>query len=164
MDLSAWFHSQLQASAEGFIWGVEQIPPERHYARPPRALGEWTAARHVFHMAYYERAIALPSMRQWLGEPRPCVDDADEDRAWNDGNDLDSLVAQFWAGRREQIALLPRFDAALWEERREAICGPVTLRWVVSKTYQHTCEHSHDVLCLALFWDRYAHLQESAAR
>jgi hypothetical protein len=163
MDLSVWFHSQLQASAEGFIWGVEQIPLERRYARPPGPLGDWTAARHVFHMAYYERTIALPSMRQWLGEPCPSVDDDDEDRAWGDGKDLDSLVAQFWAVRSEQIMLLPRFDPALWEEQREAVWGPVTLRWVVSKTYQHTCEHSHDVLRLALFWDMYAHRQEHGA-
>jgi len=65
--------------------------------------------------------------------------------------------------RAEQIALLPRFENTLWEERRGALWGPVTLRWVVSKTYQHTCEHSHDVLRLALFWDFYTHPQESEA-
>jgi hypothetical protein len=163
MDLSTWFHSQLQASAEGFIWGVEQVPLERRYARPPGPLGEWTAARHIFHMAYYERTIALPSMHQWLGGSRPSVDDADEDIAWGGSQDLDSLLSQFRAVRAEQIALLPRFEPALWEERREAVWGPVTLRWVVSKTYQHTCEHSHDVLCLALFWDIYARRQEREA-
>ena len=33
------------------------------------------------------------------------------------------------------------------------IWGPVTLSWVVSKTYQHTAEHTGDILRIALFWD-----------
>ena len=162
MDLSVWFQSQLQASAEGFIWGVEQVPQERRYVQPPQPLGEWTAARHVFHLLNYERTVAIPSMHQWLGKPCPSVDD-DEDIAWGGGQELDNLFAQLRAVRAEQIALLPRFENTLWEERREALWGPVTLRWVVSKTYQHTCEHSHDVLRLALFWDFYARPQESEA-
>ncbi|MBM2847059.1 MAG: hypothetical protein HW418_1, partial [Anaerolineales bacterium] len=47
-------------------------------------------------------------------------------------------------------------DDALWEETRRAVWGPVTLRWVVTKTYQHTAEHTHDVLSLALYWDAVA--------
>ena len=153
MNLSQWFHTQLQASADGLVWAVEQVPVERQHARPPAPLGEWSAARHAFHMLYYEQTIALPSMGQWLGEPRPPVAGRKEDTAWDGGRDLGGLLAEFREVRASQIALLSKFDASLWDEPREAIWGSVPLRWVVTKTYQHTAEHTHDVLRLALFWD-----------
>ena len=55
--------------------------------------------------------------------------------------------------RAEQISLLDRVEPATWEQSRHAIWGPVTLRWVMTKTLQHTHEHTHDVLSLALFWE-----------
>lgn len=47
MNFSRWFHEQLQASANGFVWGTEQVPDARRYVQPPEGLGEWTVARHV---------------------------------------------------------------------------------------------------------------------
>jgi hypothetical protein len=153
MNMTEWFQVQLQASGEGFVWGAEQVPGERRAMQPPAGLGEWTAARHVFHMLNYEQTIALPSMQQWLGGPIPAGADADEDIAWNhESQDMDLLLARFRQVRAEQIALLPKFEEADWQATREAVWGPVTLLWVVSKTYQHTAEHTHDVMRLALFW------------
>lgn len=162
MDATQWFREQLQASAEGFVWGVRQIPYGRLHTQPPRGLGEWTAARHVFHMLFYEQTIALPSMWQWLGEPCPALDDADEDRAWDNlqSVSLEDLLSQFSDVRTREIALLDRFDGTLWNASRDAVWGPVTLFWVVSKTYQHTAEHTNDVLRIALFWDRFAARQK----
>ncbi|MBM2848116.1 MAG: hypothetical protein HW418_1058, partial [Anaerolineales bacterium] len=142
MNLSQWFQTQLHSSAEGFAWSVEQVPPERRYVPPPRPLGEWSAARHAFHLLYYEQTIALPSMRQWLGGPMSFLRGPDEDAAWGRGQAVESLLAQFREIRAEQIAILPQCDDALWEETRRAVWGPVTLRWVVTKTYQHTAEHT----------------------
>ncbi|HEV2579904.1 MAG TPA: hypothetical protein VGT44_03540, partial [Ktedonobacteraceae bacterium] len=80
MDLSQWFSTQLSASAEGFLWAIEQVPPERRPATPPKPLGEWNVARHLFHMTYYEQLIALPSMKIWLNEPFTLTDEEyDED-------------------------------------------------------------------------------------
>ncbi len=50
MTFSQWFHDQLQASADGFVWGAQQVPNARRNVLPPEALGEWTAARHIFHI------------------------------------------------------------------------------------------------------------------
>jgi hypothetical protein len=86
MNLSKWFYDQLQASADGFVWGAQQVPIARRNVRPPEALGEWTAARHIFHMVYYEQNIALPSMQQWLGKPLP-AEGVEEDIAWGEGSD-----------------------------------------------------------------------------
>lgn len=105
-------------------------------------------------MLRYEATIALPSMRQWLGEPCPLPNDLDEDSDWDQRKvDIDSLLVEFQKVRAEQIALLPQFDNSTWTGIREAVWGPVTLLWVVSKTYQHTAEHTNDILRMALFWD-----------
>jgi hypothetical protein len=156
MNASQWFRDQLQASAAGFVWGAGQVPPERRFIQPPTGLGEWTAARHIFHMLYYERNIALPNMRQWLGEPWILTAGLDEDAAWDRGQDVESLLTRFRAVRNEQIALLSKFDDSTWNETRDTIWGSVTLFWVVSKTYQHTAEHTSNVLQIALFWDHFA--------
>jgi hypothetical protein len=158
-DPAAWFTTHLQASADGLVWGVEQVPPARRVIRPPgphdgpSPLGEWTVARHVFHMLYYEQHCALPSMRQWLHEPMPSMNAYDEDGAWDPSQSIDELISGFQRVRAAQIALIPRFAPAAWDETRDAVWGPVTLRWVVSKTYQHTAEHTNDILRIALFWD-----------
>ena len=153
MNLSKWFHDQLQASADGFVWGAQQVPNARRNIRPPEALGEWTATRHIFHMVFYEQNIALPSMHQWLGKPLP-VEGVEEDIAWGEGSDnIESLLAEFKKVRDEQIHLLAKFDDQAWNSTCETVWGPVTLSWVVSKTYQHTAEHTSDILRIALFWD-----------
>jgi len=156
INFSQWFHEQLQTSANGFVWGTEQVPEARRYAPPPKGLGEWTVARHVFHLWYYEQTIALPSMQQWLGGTMPSIDDADEDIAWSKTQDsIESLLEKFRDVRAEQIVLIPKFGSTAWNETREAVWGPVTLLWVVSKTYQHTAEHINDVMRIGLFWDAY---------
>jgi hypothetical protein len=153
MNNSQWFQDQLQAGADGFVWGAQQVPPARRNLRPPEALGEWTAARHIFHMAFYEQNIALPTMLQWLGKPLPSEGVAEVD-AWGEGSaDIESLLADFKQVRAEQIQLLAKFDDPAWNSTRETIWGPVTLQWVVSKTFQHTAEHTGDILGIALFWD-----------
>lgn len=157
MDYSHWFYNQLQASAEGFVWGAELVPVARRFITPPPGLGEWTAARHVFHMLYYERTIALPSMHQWLGAPRPATEDLDEDVEWQQvADDFSALLAGFKQVRDEQIALLSRYNQDTWATPQKTVWGQVTLLWVVSKTFQHTAEHTHDVMRLALFWDAFA--------
>lgn len=156
LNYSAWFRKHLQASADGFIWGIGQVPAERLYLLPPASLGDWPAARHVFHMLYYERTIALPSMGQWLGGPGLSdqeLRELDEDAAWAEGHEIGDLKKEFRAVRDEQIGLLSELSEEAWHEKREAVWGPVSLLWVVSKTYQHTAEHTNDLLRIALFWD-----------
>ncbi len=93
-------------------------------------------------------------MRQWQGGPPVSLEGLDEDVMWNggQGQDLADLLAAFRQVRSEQIALLPQFETLAWEEPRATVWGAVTLRWVVTKTFQHTCEHTHDVLRMALWW------------
>lgn len=170
MNLSDWFRYQLQAGGDGFIWAIEQLPEERWMLAPPRHSEDWSAARHAFHMLYYDQHFSLASMRQWLGGSRPSLDALREDDEWTAslGKDTRSVLEQFRAIRAEQVESLSQFDDQHWHEPRETeFWGTVTLQWVVTKTYQHTSEHIHDVLRMALFWNaalrRLQTEQESAA-
>ncbi len=157
MTVTTEFQHQLTASADTFEWGVRQVPAARQDAQPPSGLGEWSALRQVFHMLYYEREFALPSMQQWLGRPKFSVDNLDEDAAWaaKREREAEALLAGFSAVRTQELALLARLEEGAWSEVRQAIWGPVTLHWVVGKTPQHTAEHTNSVLRLALFWNFY---------
>lgn len=156
MQLSEWFDKQIQASAEGLIWSVEQVPAARHFRQPPPNLGQWSMARHLFHLVDYEQKFALPLMRQWLGEAAP-VFAYDEEDVWQRVQvaTIAPLVAQFCAVRNEQLALLPLFKERTWYEERQTFAEDesATLLWVVTKTYQHTAAHTNDVLRMALFWE-----------
>jgi hypothetical protein len=154
MQFLDWFDKHLQASADGLVWGVEQVPAARHYCQPPSHLGEWSVARHLFHMVYYEQKIALQVMREWLGAPTLVYEDAEED-AWQTAQavTVEQFLTQFRAVRNEQLVLLPLFKESTWYKEHKTFGGSVRLLWVVSKTYQHTVEHTNDVLRMALFWD-----------
>lgn len=49
---------------------------------PPGPMGEWSAFRHLFHLHYYEKSLALPGTEQWWGGAIPKVADGDEESAW----------------------------------------------------------------------------------
>jgi hypothetical protein len=153
-NLSAWFQEQLAHSAETFAWAVEQVPERRRWLAPPHRPQEWPMARHVFHMMYYERKLALPSMRQWLGEEVHLSKGMlQEDNEWNAGIDLAATLEEFRAVRTEEITLLKQFGAEDFERTLDTWAwNEVTLRWVVTKTLQHTFEHTRDILAIALFW------------
>jgi hypothetical protein len=162
MNIAQWFHDQLQAGADGFVWGIEQIPSSRQYVQPPNGLGEWTAERHVFHMVYYEQMFALPRMLQWLGDICPVIDGTDENIAWNKNqSNVESLLANFRKVRAEQVTLLSKFEDSAWNSVRATGWGPVSLLWVVSKTYQHTAEHISDIMRIALLWDIFTTRQKN---
>ncbi len=157
MQLSEWFHLQLQASAESLLWSVDQIPQERLYLAP-RA-DHWPIARLIYHLVCYEQRIAIPSMLQWAGGPKPVVgtqeeDGAQEESDWNggQGHEVSALLANFRAGRARQLALCLQFDERDWYELRDTIWGYRSLKWVVTKTYQHTLEHTDEVLRAYLWW------------
>jgi hypothetical protein len=164
VENAAWFKTHLGGSAEAFAWAARDVPEERRLAAPPPGLGEWSAARHVFHLVVYESAIAQPSMRQWLGEPAPDLAGMSEELAWQSvPRDYEAMLDAFRVVRGEQLDLLDAFSPDGWQEIRRTIWGDVSLHWVVSKTYQHTAEHISDVMRIALFWDSFARQQARAA-
>ncbi len=156
-SLSQWFREQLLATASSLVWTIEQVPTERHHQRPPRPdwLGEWTLARHVFHLSQYERTKALPYVLQSADLPIPPQSDEDEEMLWQrDGmrRDVKDMLAEFQQVRNELISILDRLDDAAWEAPigKEA-WGIVTLKWVMTKLYQHTYDHTNTLLQIVVF-------------
>ena len=162
MDLARWFEGQLRTSADGFAWSVEQVANERRYAQPPGPpgglLGEWSVARHAFHLLYYEQYAALPILQHWPQQPFLSFAGYrdQEASAWAAAPALETIVEEFRARRAEHNALLLHVSEAAWEEAPATAWGHETLRWIVTKTYQHTLEHTNNILQIALFWDRVA--------
>jgi len=114
-------------------------------------------------MLYYEQNKALPFVRQCVGlAPANEPYDDDEQRAWQkQDQDVGSMLATFQQARNELITSLAAFTEEEWDApREEEPWGTITLRWIITKAYQHTCEHTHDVLQLVLFWD-FAAYQET---
>jgi hypothetical protein len=144
------FRQQLETSADGFLWAVGQIPTGRHYVLPLPIFGTLPAARIVFRVVWYEQQVALPYMRTWVSGAPPDIADT-EAQDWH-GQDMADLVAQFRQGRDEQIALLNHLSE--WDSVRPTLWGPVPLSWLLTKTYQHTLEHTTTLLNMALYWDQ----------
>jgi hypothetical protein len=61
---------------------MEQIPQERLYfaSRSDR----WPVAGLVYHLTCYEQRLALPSIPQWVGKPKPQVRTQEEDEREED--------------------------------------------------------------------------------
>jgi len=155
-----WFRSQLKSSGEGFVWAFRQIDPALHLSLPPNPhyLGTWPPARLVWHVTEYERCVALPSMRHFLGGPMLTED------AWPDSDDLwaiaqqqtaEELIAAFQAVRDEQIQLLNDLQTIDWTAPGETVWGMKPLALVVTKTYQHTFEHGDTLLRMGMWWEHF---------
>lgn len=154
MEFVKWFDAQLRSTLAGFIWSIQQVPKEHWYTSPPAPLGEWSAAQHIFHMVHYEEKLALPSMQQWLGAP-PAVREESDEESWANPPPMERMLERFNEVRLAEINLLPSFDERTWSStQKTTFWGEVSLYWLVCKTYQHTLDHTQDILRLVLFWDR----------
>lgn len=107
----------------------------------------------------YEDTEVIPTLREWLGGPPAVgVTDDEEDAAFAERPPLDDIRARFRALRELQVRLVRECATLAWDEPREtlwtpAMETPVAARWLRSKSLQHTAEHIHNVLCMALCWD-----------
>jgi hypothetical protein len=152
---SDFFKRQIEANTEAVAWAVRQVGPERLYAAPPELLGEWAAARHLFHLLYYEREVAVPSLRLWFGASYPDFTDYNEAASWANAPREDEVLMGIERLRAEQLALVTEADGELWNEVRYTPWGQRTLYWVASKTLQHALEHTNNILRIALLWEHY---------
>ncbi|GCE06224.1 DinB family protein [Dictyobacter aurantiacus] len=167
MDYVQHFTRLLQSSCNDFIWATRQIAIEKLNSVPPHRPESWSVARTIFHLRFQEEKVVLPNMRLWLVDRAIYArqdDDLierytafetlmqDEEKAWLQQPDIQAALNHFQAQRTIQIALLQEIDPGIWEDRRATVWGEVTLRWVVTKTYQHSVEHINDVLKPALYW------------
>jgi hypothetical protein len=146
-----WFQEQLASSAELLIWAIGQVPATRWRQQPP--FGGWSPARHLFHLLYYEETLGLPSLRQWQGASMPMPPLAGEELAWRHDHEVTTLIETFRAVRQEEVLLVAELAEADWDLPRPTVWGERSLRWVLTKSYQHTLDHANSLLQMALFWD-----------
>lgn len=168
MDHAQSFTTLLQSGTDILLWALQQVPEDRLYTVAAKRPESWPVARHILHIQYQEEQVVLPCMRRWLHDEYAALYQAedekrieryrdyallvhDEEIAWQQAPDIEMRQEKFRAGRKEQITLLARLTPGVWEETRETVWGQVTLRWTITKTYQHTLEHSNDILKHALY-------------
>ena len=178
MDYIQSFTTLLQASTDTLLWAVQQIPEELLYTVSPKRPESWSTARQVMHLQYNEEQVVLPCMRRWLSDEQATRyrdEDTkniecykayemlvhDEEIAWQQAFAIELWQEKFQEGRKAQIALLAQFAPTVWEETRQTVWGQVTLRWTVTKTCQHTLEHSNDILKYGLYGARLRAHQQS---
>jgi hypothetical protein len=167
MDAITHITTLLQTSTDDFIWAAQQIPEEQLYNVSPRRPDSWSVARNILHLQFQEEKVVLPNMRLWLPERDQYMqeDDSliqrymafetlvqDEEARWLQHPLAEDLLAFFRKNRDIQITLLTALPTSAWEEKRSTVWGEVSLRWSVTKTYQHTVEHVNEVLKPALYW------------
>jgi hypothetical protein len=150
-----FFRRQIEANTEVLAWAVTEVGEARLHTAPPALLGEWHAARHLFHLLYYEREVAVPSLRLWFGAAYPDFGGYNEAAAWDGAPHAEAALALMEGLRAEQLDMLAKAGDALWMEVRQTPWGERTLYWVVSKTLQHALEHTNNLLKIALLWEHY---------
>ena len=156
-ETAKWFRLQLQTTAEGMIWAIRQLDPAYHLLLPPDPdyMGTWPPARHVWHVARYECIFALPAMKVWLGETLAPTDTWPfEDREWvtEQTRGVEAFIGDLQAVRAEQLALLDNYSDSDWKRIETAYWGERPLTMVLTKTYQHTLEHTDTLLRMGLWW------------
>lgn len=157
MSEAEWFRAQLLTGLDLFERAIEQVPESRRCDLPPdgageAALGDRTAAHHVFHLLFQERTGSLPLLAWWAGGPQAGYRGPTEEDAWSEDATVEQLLAELRALRREQADLVAAIEPSGWDEVRSTPWGDATLRWIMTRTLQHTHEHTHDVLSLGLYW------------
>jgi hypothetical protein len=172
MNYQAIFSELLQTSTEQVSWAIQQMPRDMYYSVSPRHPDSWSVARIILHLQFQEERVVLPNMRLWLPERSAYAeqDDAliehykefaalvhDEEETWKSKPDVGSVLARFQENRKKQSALVNIFPDNVWEEEKQTVWGTVTLRWAITKTYQHTVEHINDILKPALYWTGLSH-------
>jgi DinB superfamily len=159
MSRTQWFCEQLTHSMAGFVWTVEQIPAEHWHSLPPHPnwLGQWSLARHVFHLYYQERYVVQASLKNMLHLSSVVEERPEEESAWQqEQSSVQELLQHFQTFRQQTIELISNLSEEEWEKPYEEVFWHKP--WTVTKAWQHTLEHTHDVLRLQLFWDSAAYL------
>lgn len=161
MDHAGFFRGQLTNSADTLAWAVQQIPTGRWFVAPLPAFGEMSVAQMVFHVAWSDRHILIPQLNQWLDADQPPLQRADipdEPAAWRETvshANMETLLADFRDGRDTMLSTLEAYPAQAWDTTHPTLWGEVTLRWMLTRVYQHTVEHTDTLLKMGLFWDYY---------
>jgi hypothetical protein len=117
--------------------------------RRPASDGGWGAIEHLAHLRDWEE-VALDRVRAVLGQDRPELPAFDDDlwpieRDYSNRN-AERMAAEFAQMRGDLVAAVERAPAAAWErEGIHGVAGPITLRWLLTRQYDHAADHIRQV-------------------
>lgn len=151
----------LASGARELDWVLQGLPTTRWREAPPPErrtfLGDWSAARHVRHLALYESLRGLPAIRAaaaGLGGSANAIELEGQDAAWDPGS-TDEFVVRTWvsdlaAARYAMLAVAESAPDRAWHETSVEAPG---LAWLIGRSHQHELEHLASLWRLVLYWD-----------
>ena len=131
--------AQIERSWVGLLSALEGVPEER--LTEPNAVGEWSIATLMGHVAYWDQQAVVAGERELRGEPKVEVD-------WQAANDQEAKTND-GRGASEQRASMDRAHAAMIELLRTTpptdprvlgLCGCLQ-----GDTFEHYDEHAADI-------------------
>jgi hypothetical protein len=155
-----WLMTRLLDALDDLPRALDAIPRDRWSQLPPGDLSEWSAHRHLVHLANLEARAALPVLRhlqdglpvdpRYAGTP----EQRDEVLVWEHAPDARHVLDQWVEARRAIFDFVRPIPA---EQRRRLVphpaFGPTSIDWYLLRLHQHTLHHLETLLRLALWWD-----------
>jgi len=159
-DQSHWLIDRLTAELDELPRVCWLIPLDRRSVPPPDGLGEWSAHRHLVHLATYEGkavrpvishlAEGLPIDPRYNGTP----EQRSEIEAWENAPDLFEVLDEWRQARRAILDQLTAIPSEVWPaEVLHPAFGPLSLERYTIKIHQHTIHHLDRLLQMIFWWD-----------
>lgn len=117
--------------------------------RRPASDGGWGAIEHLAHLRDWEEVI-LARVQTVLGQDRPELPAYDDD-LWPIEHDYSNrnaerVVAEFAHMRYEIVSVVEAAPAEAWERQGiHGVAGEVTLRWLLTRQFDHAADHIRQV-------------------
>jgi len=152
---------RLTFAVEELIWAAQQIPTGRQHVIPLPVFGEWSVARIVFHISWYDANVILPIASAWPNSADIPSDTADETQAWEASQQsVMALIDTIQADHQQIIAVVRERSPEQLQTMAQTSWGEVTLSWVLHHLYQTLLEHTNTLLSMGLYWDQYLAMQK----
>jgi hypothetical protein len=166
----------LAEGSREVTWALCSLPRERWAAPPPVRIGDWTALRHVRHLALNQSQQLLPAVRRALGEsadeaPIMTTVELDQaDAAWDAATAVESaeaIVRDLGQARFELLQCLESAPDDVWQRPLDTSVAtalhqdpPVELDRVLLSARQQELHHLAAIWRLALNWGRVSRERE----
>lgn len=117
--------------------------------RRPASDGGWGAIEHLAHLHDWEE-VTLWRVRAVIAEDNPELPAYDDDlwpieRDYSNRNG-ERMVAEFAQMRGEIIAAVEDLAGEAWERTGvHGVAGEVTLRWLLTRQFEHSADHIRQV-------------------
>jgi len=160
-DLVVSYTSRLTFAGNEFIQVATQIPTGRHHVIPLPVFGEWSVARILFHMVWYETNVIWPLISNWGEQDTLSVDADDEAKAWQASQQaVPTLIVMLEDIHGKIVRHVGTLTVDQLAEEGRTPWGQVQLGWVLLHLHQILLEYTSTLLSMVLYWDQYLAMQK----